>query len=150
MGRIVIVGYRPKSGKQEALRRLILDHVATLRSERLVTDRVPITMQAQDGTVVEIFEWASSAAIEKAHTNPAVLRMWGQLSELCDYIPIGQVAEAANLFSEFTPIDGVRHDLRKNDASGPKSKGRSTGRRRPPTHKRRQRRSAAQAKKPRR
>lgn len=150
MGRIVIVGYRPKSGQQEALRRLILDHVATLRSERLVTDRVPITMQAQDGTVVEVFEWASSAAIEKAHTNPAVLRMWGQYSEVCDYIPIGQVAEAANLFSEFTPIEGVQYDLRKSGASGPKIKGRSMGRRRAPPHKRRQRRSPAQARKPRR
>jgi hypothetical protein len=142
MGRIVIVGYRPKSGQQEALRRLILDHVATLRSERLVTDRVPITMQAQDGTVVEVFEWASSAAIERAHTNPAVLRMWGHFSEVCDYVPIGQVAEAANLFSEFTPIDGVRYALRKSVASGPKHKERNISRRRPPTQKRSRRRIA--------
>ena len=68
----------PDPGKKEALDRLILDHVATLRAEGLVTDRTPITMSAQDGTVVEVFEWASSDAIEKAHVNPAVLRMWEQ------------------------------------------------------------------------
>jgi len=108
MGRMVIVAYKPKSGQQEALRRLVREHVATLRSERLVSDRVPITMEAQDGTVVEVFEWESPAAIQSAHTNPVVLRMWGQFAEVCDFIPIGQVAEAANLFSEFAPIEGVR------------------------------------------
>ncbi len=95
---------------------MILDHVATLRTQGLVTDRDPITMQAQDGTVVEVFEWASSAAIEKAHVNPAVLKMWEQYGEVCDYIPVSQVPEAAQMFSEFTPIEGVRHTLRK--ASG--------------------------------
>jgi quinol monooxygenase YgiN len=117
MGRIVIACYRPRPGKKEELERLILDHVATLRAEGLVTDRDPITMSAQDGTVVEVFEWASSAAIEKAHANPAVLRMWEQYGEVCDYIPVGQVAEAAQMFSEFAPIEGVRHSLRKASGS---------------------------------
>ena len=68
MGRIVIACYRPKAGKKEALKRLILDHVATLRSEGLVTERTPITMEAEDGTIVEVFEWVSSAAIrERPH-----------------------------------------------------------------------------------
>ena len=117
MGRIVIACYRPRPGQKEALERLILDHVATLRAEGLVTDRAPITMSAQDGTVVEVFEWASSAAIEKAHVNPAVLKMWEQYGEVCDYIPVGQVPEAAQMFSEFAPIEGVRHSLRKSSGS---------------------------------
>jgi hypothetical protein len=111
MSRIVIACYRPKPGKKEALDRLILDHVATLRAEGLVTERTPITMSAQDGTVVEVFEWASSEAIEKAHVNPAVLRMWEQYAEVCDYIPVGQVPEAGQMFSEFAPIAGLRHSL---------------------------------------
>jgi hypothetical protein len=105
MGRIVIACYRPKSGKQEALRRLIVSHVATLRSAGLVTDREPITMEAKDGTVIEVFEWKSREAIEAAHTNSIVLEMWEQYGEVCEYVPVGQVAEAAGLFSEFTPID---------------------------------------------
>ena len=111
MGRIVIVGYRPKPGKRVALRRLILDHVAILRSQGLVTDRIPITMEAQDGTVVEVFEWKSKAAIESAHTNPVVLEMWSEYGEVCDYIPVSDVPEASELFSEFTPIDGVKFEL---------------------------------------
>ena len=102
--RIVIAVYRPKPGKAEALRRLIVDHVATLRAQQLVTDREPITMQAADGTIVEVFEWASKQAIDSAHSNPAVQAMWQAHAEVCDYVPVGEVPEAAQLFSEFTPV----------------------------------------------
>jgi quinol monooxygenase YgiN len=107
MGRIVIACYRPKPGKQAALRELIRDHVATLRGQKLVTDRAPITMEATDGTIVEVFEWASAAAIQAAHTNPAVAAMWQAYAEVCDYVPLASVPEAAQLFAEFTPVEGV-------------------------------------------
>jgi len=104
MGRVVIACYRPKAGQGDALRRLMHSHVATLRSLGLVTDRAPITMEAKDGTFVEVFEWASPEAIEAAHGHPAVLQMWEQYGVVCDYVPISQVPEASQLFSEFTPI----------------------------------------------
>jgi quinol monooxygenase YgiN len=105
MGRIVIACYRPKPGKREALRGLILDHVATLRAQGLVTDRAPITMEGTDGVIVEVFEWTSREAIEAAHTNPAVLAMWEQYSEVCDYVPLATLPEAAEMFAEFSPFD---------------------------------------------
>lgn len=105
MGRIVIAAYRPKSGKRESLRQLIASHVATLHSIGLVTRRTPITMEAEDGTVIEGFEWKSKAAIEAAHSHPVVLKMWEQYNEICDYIPVAAVPEAAQLFSEFTPVE---------------------------------------------
>jgi len=103
-GRIVIACYRPKPGKQDALRQLMRDHVPRLRAQGLVTDRDPITMEAADGTIVEVFEWKSQEAIDAAHGNPAVLAMWGEYAEVCDYVPVGTVAEAAQLFSNFTPL----------------------------------------------
>ena len=105
MGRIVISCYRPKPGHQDALRALMLEHVATLRSIGLVTNRLPITTEAKDGTFVEVFEWASAEAIQAAHTHPVVLRMWEEYGKVCDYLPISQVAEASQMFSEFTPVD---------------------------------------------
>ncbi len=110
----MIAAYRPKPGKQAALRRLIVEHVSTLRSIGLVTDRAPITMEAEDETIIEVFEWKSKAAIEEAHSHPVVLEMWQQYSEVCDYVPVGEVAEAARLFSEFTPIETT--DLRAGGA----------------------------------
>jgi hypothetical protein len=104
MGRIVIACYKPKAGKEKALKALIVDHVPTLLRIGLVTERAPILMEAKDGTLIEVFEWTSPEAIQAAHTHPAVLRMWEEYGKVCDYIPVGQVAEAAQLFSEFTPF----------------------------------------------
>jgi hypothetical protein len=102
--RIVIVGYKPKSGKEEALHQLMRSHISILKSQDLVTDRDSIIIEAKDGTIIEIFEWKSKSAMNLAHTNPEVLKMWGKYAEVCDYIPIGQVEETANLFSEFKPF----------------------------------------------
>src|SRR5580698_1909360 len=103
-GRIVIVGYKPKAGKAEDLRLLMREHLPILKSQNLVTDRASIIMEAKDGTIIEVFEWKSEAAIEHAHTNPEVLKMWGKYAEVCDYIPAGQVEEIGTLFSGFKPF----------------------------------------------
>ena len=105
MSRIVIACYRAKAGQQEALRGLIRDHVATLRAIGLATDRAPITMEAADGTILEVFEWVSADAIKAAHGHPTVLKMWEAFGAVCDYMPVAQVPEASQLFSDFTPIE---------------------------------------------
>ena len=105
MGRIVIVCYRPKPGKSAELLELMKTHVARLRAEGLVTSREPIAMQAEDGTVLEVFEWKSPEAIADAHENPAVHAMWAEYEQVCDYVAADEVPEIAQLFSEFTPLD---------------------------------------------
>lgn len=105
MGRVVIAVYRPKPGGREALRLLVSGHLATLRSADLVTARAPIAMEAEDGTIVEVFEWKSTEAIEAAHAHPRVLEMWQKFGEVCDYVPLSQLAEASQMFPEFTPLD---------------------------------------------
>jgi hypothetical protein len=104
MGRIVIACYKPKPGKNEALKELMKTHLPRLKQENLVTDRPSIMMESKDGTIIEVFEWISDEAIKNAHTNPAVLQMWGEYGEVCDYVPVGTVAEAADLFSGFEPL----------------------------------------------
>jgi hypothetical protein len=105
MGRIVIACYRPKAGQQEALRALVREHAARLRSIGLVTSRAPIAMETQDGTCIEVFEWKSPEAIQAAHTHPEVLKMWEEYSRVCDYVPISQIPEASQLFSDYTPVE---------------------------------------------
>jgi len=105
MGRIVIVGYKPKPGKNEALKALMKTHLPRLKQEGLVTNRASIMMEAADGTIIEVFEWISKEAIENAHTNPAVLQMWGEYGEVCDYVPVGSLEEIGNLFSGFEPLN---------------------------------------------
>ena len=103
--RIVIVGYKPKAGKAEALRQLMREHLPILKQLNLVTDRPSIMMEAKDGTIIEVFEWKSKFAIEQAHKNPVILEMWGKYAQVCDYIPVGKVEETANLFSEFSAFN---------------------------------------------
>jgi quinol monooxygenase YgiN len=105
MGRIVIVAYKPKPGKAEALKELTKTHVARLKKEGLVTGREPVIMETADGTIIEVFEWLSSEAIRSAHSNPEVLKMWEEYAAVCDYVPLGSLSEASNMFADFTSVD---------------------------------------------
>lgn len=104
-GRIVIVAYKPKPGKADALKVLARTHVQRLRAEGLVTAREPVVMETQEGTIIEVFEWKSKQALESAHRNPAVQAMWKEYAEVCDYVPVASVEEAKQLFSEFSPLN---------------------------------------------
>ncbi len=108
MGRIVIVAYRPKQGQQAALESLMRRHHARLLAHGLVTDRAPTLIRAADGTIVEIFEWVSAAAIAAAHGNEAVQRMWDEYAAVCDYVPLAELPEARTLFAEFDPLPSAR------------------------------------------
>ena len=103
-GRIVIAGYKPKPGKEKQLEELMRTHVARLRKEGLVTDRESIVMRSEEGTILEVFEWKSNEAIEKAHSNPEVLKMWEEYAQVCDYVPATSVKEISELFSNFEPL----------------------------------------------
>jgi hypothetical protein len=105
MGRVVIVVYRPKRGKEAELLKVIEDHMPVLKGQQLVTNRKPIVMKAADGSVVEVFEWKSAKAIEEAHTNPAVGALWERFSKVCDYEVSANVAEFQNLFAEFESVN---------------------------------------------
>lgn len=104
MSRMVIAAFRPKAGKSEALRAVVAKHWRVLREQGLVTDRTRYAMQATDGTIIEVFEWRSSEAIEAAHKNPAVAALWREFEAACDYTPVAAVPEAQRLFSEFASL----------------------------------------------
>ena len=104
MGVCVIACYRPLPGKQEELLHTIRDHIEILRGEGLVTAREPIVMRAVDGTVLEVFEWASQEAVDMAADNPAVLALWGRFEKVCTYERIARLPEAAQLFASFQPV----------------------------------------------
>jgi hypothetical protein len=104
MGRVVIVAYQPKPGKDEELKKLLDTHVPRLLSEGLVTNRKPTLLQTANGTFIEIFEWLSPEAIQQAHRNEEVHKMWAEFAEVCDYIPLSELTETKGLFAEFTPV----------------------------------------------
>lgn len=105
MGKVVIVAYAPKKGREGRLLEAIRDHVPILRGEGLATEREPLLLRAKDGTYLEIFEWASTKAIEAAHSNPAVQELWERFGEACEYRTLASLPEAAGMFAEFEPVE---------------------------------------------
>ena len=100
-----MVGYKPFPGKQAELKELMKTHWQVLDRENLVSNRTSIIMQSLDGTIIEIFGWKSKEAMKLAHSNPAVQKMWNEYAKVCEYVPISDLNESSNLFSEFTPIN---------------------------------------------
>ena len=101
---MVIVAYRPRPGKEALLLELTRQHLPVLRAQGLATDRPSYAMRAADGTIVEVFEWKSQAAIDAAHSNSAVAKLWERYAEACDYIPLKNLKEAGDLFAGFEPL----------------------------------------------
>ena len=104
MPRIVIACYRPKPGHEAALRAEVQTHVPTLQALGLATARTPMTMRASDGTVIEIFEWASAEAIARAHHDATVAAIWQRFAAVCEPTQLGSLAEATQLFPDFEPL----------------------------------------------
>jgi hypothetical protein len=104
MGRMVIVGYRPKPGCEDELLDLTRDHVPQLRRLGFATGRPAVAMRSKAGVIVEVFEWADGA-IARAHEHPEVQAMWARYAAVCEYTPLHELAETKDLFAEFEPID---------------------------------------------
>jgi hypothetical protein len=101
---VVIVAYKPKPGKEADLLQLTREHIPLLRAEGLATDRPVIACQAKDGTIVEVFEWVAGGAA-RAHSNPAVLKLWERYAAACDIAPLATLPEASTMFASFTPLE---------------------------------------------
>ncbi len=104
MGRMVIVGYRPKPGHEDGLLVLTREHVSILRRLGLATERPALAMRSKDGVIVEVFEW-EEGAVAKAHQHPEVMAMWDRYAAVCDYTPLSELPETKDLFAQFEPID---------------------------------------------
>ena len=67
-------------------------------------DRAVVQGVAKDGELVEIFEWES---LEKSRGAPAIAEIgahWKAMSQVMDFVPLAQLAEAQHAFAHFNPI----------------------------------------------
>ncbi|SEN53122.1 putative quinol monooxygenase [Paenibacillus sp. OV219] len=104
-GIVAIATYRPHPGKEEQLKDIVRRHLPTLRAEGLITEMTPLHLQAEDGSILEIFEWASAEAKDAAHRSPAVREVWGVLMEVAEMTALASLAEAAQPFSNFRKLE---------------------------------------------
>lgn len=104
MGIVAIAGYRPKKGKERKFLQLLKSHIPTLRAEGLISDKDAYRMQAENGTIIEVFEWKSSKSKRQAHKNENVMKIWNQFFDLADLVGIGTLKEAKEAFASFKPM----------------------------------------------
>jgi len=98
---VVIAMYRPKEGKLKELEVLVRKHFPILKEYGLTTDRDSYIGRSGDGTILEIFEWASQESAEKAHDHPAVAKIWEAMAMVCEFGRLEQLPEAKNRFPHF-------------------------------------------------
>jgi hypothetical protein len=70
----------------------------------LLTDRELLTLQAEDGTIIEIAEWKSNVAIEKAHQSSKVMKVWDQISSVAELTSLSSLSEAQHPFPNFKAL----------------------------------------------
>lgn len=105
MGQVVIAAYRPKPGQAQALLAVVREHVPVLRQQGLATSRPVQVLRASDGTLLEIFEWVSEAAVEAAHTNAAVRALWARFDAACSFGTLATLPGGDKPFPHFEPVD---------------------------------------------
>lgn len=98
---LVIAMYRPHKGKLTELEALVRKHFLTLKEYGLTTERDSFIGRSEDGSLLEVFEWASAEAAEQAHDHPAIAKIWEAMGEVCDFGKLGDLPEAKNRFPHF-------------------------------------------------
>jgi hypothetical protein len=93
--------YKPKPAQEEALMNLVERHLPKLRELGFATDRENYIAKSQDGTIIEVFEWASMNAVNAAHQHPAVSDIWEKMTLVAEFLPINQLTELNSPFADF-------------------------------------------------
>jgi hypothetical protein len=87
-----LVTYRPKPGRFDTLKAILLQHGTILRKTGLLTDEPVRVWTATDlggGATpepyfVEMFQWMDSAAGDIAHQSPEVMAVWETIGPLVE------------------------------------------------------------------
>ncbi|MES2279761.1 MAG: hypothetical protein V4592_27260 [Bacteroidota bacterium] len=101
---MAIAIYRAKPGNEDALMKLVEKHLPALRQLGLATNRESYMAKAKDGSILEVFEWASTNAISAAHQHPAISAIWEKMILIAEFPPLGGLPEVQRPFPGFEII----------------------------------------------
>lgn len=90
----VFVLYKAKSGKHSQLREKLGQHAPVLRGKGLLSARPEMILDLGENCYMEIVEWASEDAAQRAHEIPEVQAIWGAFGELADFVSFSDLPEA--------------------------------------------------------
>lgn len=104
MGILVICSYKPRAGHEDEALALFQAHVPLLREHDLITGRAVVQGRAQDGTLMELFEWESAEKSRGAPAIPAIGAHWKAMNAAMEFVPLASLGEAQHPFAHFTPL----------------------------------------------
>ncbi|MCZ7585364.1 MAG: hypothetical protein M5R36_19620 [Deltaproteobacteria bacterium] len=107
-GVVCMAAYRPHENMEREFLQVLGRHVPVLREEGYVTLRPPLFLKsAEDGAVIEIFEWATESASSEAHGNPKVKELWDEMKAKADFVTLADLKLSAEMFPHLEPLHGV-------------------------------------------
>ena len=86
-GLMVVCTYRVTAGSETRFEALLARHTPTLRTLGLITETPPRVLRRNDGNdslYVEVFEWSSPDAANRASEVPEVIAIWEPLAAACE------------------------------------------------------------------
>lgn len=104
MGLISVAAFRPRPGKERALRRVLARRLPLLRRLGLATARTPVLMKSSDGVIIQVSEWTSASSIRTAHRHPEVLALWEEFSACSEYVRLDELPESHEEFATFRAV----------------------------------------------
>jgi len=84
---------------------IMLGTAAGWQFARPVPAGPPTIEMIPSADVAEAMKTLSAEAIQQAHQNKVVHQLWAEYAEVCDYINLNSISEAANMFAEFASVD---------------------------------------------
>ncbi len=106
---VVLAVYRVAEKVQAEFFQVVKDKREYFLKAGLMTARVPIFLRSSGNPefLIDIFEWASAEAIERAHSDPVVQRMWARMAELWidGGLHLSQLPESDESFAGFEPVE---------------------------------------------
>lgn len=102
---VAIALYRPHEGKEQELHAIVKEHGPALKREGLITELPMLQLEAEDGTVIEIFEWKSEEAMRQAHASPVIWPIWERMMAVAEMTSLGSLKEAGQPFPNFKRLE---------------------------------------------
>lgn len=104
MPRILIVAYRPKSGKSDDVLALLAQQLKAIRNVGTRTTRDPWLMHASNGEILQISEYSSERDVERCWEDVTYQDIGAQLTALCDMVPIRSLQESSAAYMDLQAV----------------------------------------------
>jgi hypothetical protein len=104
MSKVVIIVLKPKKGRTEELLAMLKRSIVVLQKLGVATNREQILSVSEEGTILQIFEWAGVNGQESAAEHEEIRDLWMEAERLSEFMKPNTLKEFNEVFPSFTVI----------------------------------------------